>query len=218
MRSILPPNEAERAIRYSADEWLVACQLSEGWESNDMKHFLILGGLLIAVWPGMTAQGFEDGSPNRIAQEVRHQIVTLPGYRVFDYLAYRIDGSKVTILGQVTTPLLKSAAEKAVKSIEGVTSVDNEIEVLGLSPMDDLVRFAVYQAIYSRAPLQKYQMDAVPPIHIVVKDGNVTLEGGVNSEGDKDLAGLAAKGVSGVLKLTNNLSSFPDSFGTLARA
>jgi len=98
-----------------------------------MKHFLVLGGLLIAVWPGVTAQGFEGGSPNQIAQEVRHQIVTLPGYRVFDYLAYRIDGSKVTIRGQVTTPLLKSAAEKAVKSIEGVTSVDNEIEVLGLS-------------------------------------------------------------------------------------
>jgi len=83
--------------------------------------------------------------------------------------------------------------------------------------MDDRVRVAVYQAIYSRAPLQKYQMDAVPPIHIVVKDGNVTLEGGVNSEGDKDLAGLAAKGVSGVLKVTNNLSSFPDGSGTLAR-
>lgn len=183
-----------------------------------MKHFLILGGLLIAVWPCATVQGSEDGLPNQIAQEVRHQIVTLPGYRVFDYLAYRIDGSKVTLLGQVTTSLLKSAAEKAVKSIEGVSSVDNEIEVLGLSPMDDRVRFAVYQAIYSRTPLQKYQTDAVPPIHIIVKDGNVTLEGGVNSESDKDLAGLAAKGASGVLKLTNNLSPLPGGSGILAQA
>jgi hyperosmotically inducible protein len=133
-------------------------------------------------------------------------------------VSYRIDGSKVTLFGQVTVPLLKGSAGTAVKSITGVTSVDNEIEVLPMSPMDDRIRLAVYQAIYSRVPLQKYQLGAVPPIHIVVKDGNVTLEGGVNSEGDKDLAGLAAKGASGVLTLTNNLSSFPDSSGILARA
>lgn len=183
-----------------------------------MRNLLILGGLLVAVGPGATAQGVEGGLPQQIAQEVRHQIVTLPGYRVFDYLTYRIEGSKVTLFGQVTAPLLKSTAEKAVRSIEGVTSVDNEIEVLRLSTMDDDIRFAVYQAIYSRMPLQKYQLDAVPPIHIIVKDGNVTLEGVVNDEGDKDLAGLAAKGVSGVLKVTNNLSALPEGSGIVARA
>jgi hyperosmotically inducible periplasmic protein len=135
---------------------------------------------------------------------------------VFDYLTYRVDASKMTLFGQVTRPLVKGDAEKAVRSIEGVSSVDNEIEVLPVSRLDDRIRFAVYRAIYSKASLQKYQIGAVPPIHIVVKNHNVTLEGVVNSVGDKDLAGLAAKGVSGVSKLTNNLRPLSDGSGILA--
>jgi hyperosmotically inducible protein len=186
-----------------------------------MFHRLLRRRLLVAaccslVWPAATALGAEDGSPNRIAREVRHELVTLPGYRVFDYLTYRIDGSKVTLFGQVTRPLVKSDAEKAVKSIEGVTSVDNEIEVLPVSQLDDRIRFAVYRAIYSKSSLQKYQMGAVPPIHIIVKNHNVTLEGVVDSVGDKDLAGLAAKGVPGVFKLSNNLSPISHGSGILA--
>jgi osmotically-inducible protein OsmY len=186
-----------------------------------MYHPLLKRRLLVAaccslVWPATTALSAEDGSLNRIAREVRHELVTLPGYRVFDYLTYRVDGSKLTLFGQVTRPLVKSDAEKAVKSIEGVTSVDNEIEILPLSRSDDRIRFAVYRAIYSKAPLQKYQMGAVPPIHIIVKNHEVTLEGVVNSVGDKDLAGLAAKGVSGVFKLTNNLRPLSAGSGILA--
>jgi hyperosmotically inducible protein len=186
-----------------------------------MCHRLLSRRLLVAAccslfWPAATALGAEAGSPNRIAREVRHELVTLPGYRVFDYLTYRTDGSKVTLFGQVTRPIVKSDAEKAVKSIEGVTSVDNEIEVLPQSQSDDRIRIAVYNALYSKAPLQKYQMGAVPPIHIIVKNHNVTLEGVVSSVGDKDLAGLTAKGVSGVLKLTNNLSPLSDGSGILA--
>jgi hyperosmotically inducible protein len=144
-----------------------------------------------------------------LVKEVRHELVTLPYYGVFDNLAYRVDGSKVTLFGQVREPKLKSDAEKAVKSIEGVSAVDNQIEVMPLSGNDDQIRIAVYRAIYSKPSLQRYQMGAVPPIHIIVKNGNVTLEGAVANQMDKDVAGIAANGVSGVFKVVNNLR--PDS-------
>lgn len=144
-------------------------------------------------------------TPEKIMKEVRHELVMLPYYGVFDNLAYRVDGTKVTLFGQVTQPTLKSDAERVVKRIEGVTNVDNEIEVLPLSPNDDQIRRAAYRQIYSKAPLQRYQMGAVPPIHIIVKNGNITLVGVVDNQGDKDLAGIAANGVSGAFGVTNNL-------------
>ena len=144
-------------------------------------------------------------SEERIAKEVRHELVMLPYYGVFDNLAYRVDGSKVTLFGQVREPKLKDDAGKAVKSIEGVSAVDNQIEVMPLSPADDSTRIAVYRAIYSKPSLQRYQMGAVPPIHIIVKNGDVTLEGVVANEMDKNVAGIAANGVTGVHKLVNNL-------------
>jgi hyperosmotically inducible protein len=144
-----------------------------------------------------------------LVKEVRHELVTLPYYGVFDNLAYRVDGSKVTLFGQVRDPKLKSDAGNAVKSIEGVSAVDNQIEVMPLSSVDDQTRLAVYRAIYSKPTLQRYQMGAVPPIHIIVKNGDVTLEGAVANEADKNVAGIAANGVAGVHKVTNNLR--PDS-------
>jgi osmotically-inducible protein OsmY len=140
-----------------------------------------------------------------LVKEVRHELVMLPYYGVFDNLAYRVDGSKVTLFGQVREPKLKSDAEKAVKGIEGVSAVDNQIEVMPLSGNDDGTRVAVYRAIYSKPSLQRYQMGAVPPIHIIVKNGDVTLEGVVANEMDKNVAGIAANGVGGVHKVTNNL-------------
>src|SRR5262245_61044726 len=113
-----------------------------------------------------------DSTP-RLVREVRHELVMLPYYGVFDNLSYRIDGGKVTLFGQVARPTLKSDAEKAVKSIEGVATVDNQIEVLPLSPQDDRIRAAVYRAVYSQAPLQRYQLNTIAPIHIIVKNGNV---------------------------------------------
>jgi hyperosmotically inducible periplasmic protein len=130
----------------------------------------------------------------------------LPYYGVFDNLSYRVDGDRVTLLGQVAKPTLKSDAEQVVKRIEGVSQVVNEIEVLPLSPNDDRLRIRVYRAIYSKAPLQRYSMMAVPPIHIIIKNGNVTLEGVVANEGDKNLANIAANGVSGVFSVKNNLA------------
>ena len=142
---------------------------------------------------------------DRVTREVRHELVMLPYYDVFDNLTYRVDGPKVTLFGQVTRPTLKSDAENVVKKIEGVETVDNQIEVLPLSPNDDRVRRAAYRAIFSKAPLQRYQLSAVPPIHIVVKNGNITLEGVVANEGDKNIAEIAAKGVRGAFSVKNNL-------------
>ena len=142
---------------------------------------------------------------DRITREVRHELVMLPYYGVFDNLAYRVEGGTVTLYGQVTRPTLKSDAEHAVKDIEGVTHVDNQIEALPLSPMDDRIRMATYRAIFGKPGLDRYAMQAVPPIHIIVNNGKVTLEGVVANEGDKNRAGIYANGVSGVFAVTNNL-------------
>jgi hyperosmotically inducible protein len=142
---------------------------------------------------------------DRIAREVRHELVMLPYYGVFDNLAYRVDGNNVTLVGQVTRPTLKSDAERVVKGIEGVERVTNEIQVLPLSPNDDRIRIATYRTLYGQPPLDRYGLQAVPPIHIVVDNGKVTLEGVVASQGDKDVAGVRANGVTGVFGVTNNL-------------
>lgn len=141
----------------------------------------------------------------KLAKEVGHQLVMLPWYSVFDNLAYKVEGDKVTLYGQVTRPTLKSDAEAAVKSIEGVSSVVNNIDVLPLSPMDDEIRRAVYRAIYGDAALSRYGFQAVPSIHVIVKNGNVTLEGVVDNEGDKNLANLRASAVPNVFSVKNNL-------------
>jgi hyperosmotically inducible periplasmic protein len=145
-------------------------------------------------------------SIDRIVKEVHHELVMLPYYGVFDNLAYKVDADgTVTLLGQVARPTLKSDAGNVVKRIEGVTNVVNNIEVLPLSPNDDRIRRAVYRAIYGNSVLAPYQMRAVPPIHIIVKNGNVTLEGAVARQMDKQIAGMQANGVSGVFGVTNNL-------------
>ena len=146
-----------------------------------------------------------DATTDRLIKEVRHELVMLPYYSVFDNLAYRVDGTRVTLFGQVVRPTLKSDAENVVKKIEGVTAVNNEIEVLPLSPNDDQIRRAEFRAIYSKPDLQRYALGAVPPIHIIVKNGNVTLVGVVANEMDKNVAGIAANGTPGVFSVKNEL-------------
>jgi len=143
--------------------------------------------------------------PKSMANEVRHRLVMLPWYSVFDNLAYKVEGDKVTLYGQVTRPTLKSDAEAVVKGIEGVSTVVNNIEVLPPSPMDDQLRRALYRAIYGDPGLSRYSVQAVPSIHIIVKNGNVTLEGAVDSEADKNLAGIRANQVPNVFSVKNNL-------------
>jgi hyperosmotically inducible protein len=133
----------------------------------------------------------------------------LPYFGVFDNIAYKVDGYTVTLLGQVVRPTLKSDAENAVKHIEGVEKVDNQIEVLPLSPMDDRLRLELYRAVYGYPALEKYALGVQKPIRIIVKNGHVTLEGVVDNEGDKNLAGLRANGVSGTFSITNNLQVTP---------
>jgi hyperosmotically inducible protein len=148
----------------------------------------------------------EPKARQELVREVRHQLVMLPYYSVFDNLAYRVEGDKVILEGQVVRPTLKSDAEAAVKSIGGVTLVVNNIEVLPVSPMDDQLRRAVYRAIYGESGLPRYAESAVPSIHIIVKNGNVTLEGVVDSEADKSLANIRASQVPDVFGVRNNLT------------
>ncbi len=144
-------------------------------------------------------------SENHIAREVRHELVMLPYYGVFDDLEYQVNGATVTLMGDVTRPTLKSDAENVVKRIEGVERVNNEIRVLPLSPNDDRIRIAEYRAIYGQTGLDRYALQAVPPIHIIVDNGNVTLRGVVANDTDKNMAGIRANGVPGVFSVKNDL-------------
>jgi hyperosmotically inducible protein len=146
------------------------------------------------------AKGYE-----RFVREIRHELVMLPYYGVFDNLAYKVDGYNVTLMGQVTRPTLKSDAERVVKDIEGVQKVTNNIEVLPLSPNDDRIRMAAYRSIYGQTALNRYALNADPPIHIIVNNGKITLEGVVANEGDKNIAGIQANSVPGAFSVTNNL-------------
>jgi len=143
---------------------------------------------------------------SRLVREVRHQLVTLPYYGVFDDLGFQVDGTTVTLVGQVTQPVLKDDAGRAVKRVEGVTNVVNNIEVLPLSPNDDNIRRGVYRAIYGDPNIAtRYGFQAVPSIHIIVKNGNVRLEGVVANEMDRNLVGIRANGVPGAFHVQNDL-------------
>ncbi len=180
----------------------------------NLTRALLVGCLLVAF--GFAAKrdknhkdAFIPGDPteSRIEREVRHELVMLPFYGVFDDLAFHVEGSTVTLVGAVTRPTLKSSAENVTKRIEGVTKVTNNIEVLPLSPMDDQIRMAEYRAIYGDSALStRYGYRALPSIHIIVRNGQVTLEGVVANQSDKDLVNIRAKGVPNVFSVTNDLA------------
>jgi hyperosmotically inducible protein len=149
--------------------------------------------------------GTQDPSEQRIAKEVRHELVMLPYYSIFDDLEYQVNGNTVTLLGAVVNPTLKSDAENAVKHVEGVSRVDNQIKVLPPSPMDDQIRRRVARAIYSQDGLYRYSMGAVPSIHIIVDHGHVTLKGVVDNQMDKTQARMAANQVPGVFSVQDQL-------------
>lgn len=154
-------------------------------------------------------QQTEPKSRQNLIREARHQLVLLPYYSVFDNLAFRVEGDNVILEGQVVRPTLKSDAEAAVKNIEGVGRVENNIEVLPPSPMDDQIRRAVYRAIFGDPALARYAESAVPSIHIIVKNGHVTLVGVVDSETDKNLVNLRVNGVPNVFSVKNELVVSP---------
>jgi hyperosmotically inducible protein len=152
-----------------------------------------------------TAPIFARAPQGDLGDAVRHELVMLPYYNIFDDLGYQVDGGTVILTGDVTQPVLKSDAENVVKRIPGVTSVVNNIRVLPLSPFDNQTRRAVYRSVFGYASLYRYAMGAQPSIHIIVDNGHVTLKGVVDNEGDKNLAYIRANGVPGVFSVTNEL-------------
>lgn len=170
-----------------------------------LASFLFLAILTLASLSSAAQDQLSAKSQERITREVRHELLMLPYFGVFDNIAYKVDGSTVTLLGQVVRPSLKSDSENVVKRIEGVEKVDNQIEVLPPSPMDDRLRVRLFRAIYQYPSLQKYELGVQKPIRIIVKNGRATLEGVVDNESDKNLVNVRANGVSGLFSVTNNL-------------
>jgi hyperosmotically inducible periplasmic protein len=136
---------------------------------------------------------------------VRHQLMMLPYYSVFDDLQFNVDNGTVTLAGDVTRPILKSDAQNVVKHIAGVTNVVNNIKVLPPSSFDNRIRVATYRSVFGFAGLYRYAMGTNPSIHIIVDNGHVTLKGVVSNQGDKNLAYIRANGVPGVFSVTNDL-------------
>jgi hyperosmotically inducible periplasmic protein len=157
----------------------------------------------LVIFLGLIASAGVSAASDNMVREVRHEVLLIPGYSVFDWLAYRVDGAKVTLLGTVLHADLKRDTENAVKKIEGVESVDNQIEVLPASATDDRIRSAILFSIDKQMSL--YMVEEVKRIHILVKGGNVTLAGEVSNQVDKDRAATLAKHVQGVHDVTNNL-------------
>jgi hyperosmotically inducible protein len=166
---------------------------------------LILGS---DAWSAKQDQPAHRGARNSeeyLKREVRHELLSVPWYSVFDIIKYSVKDDEVTLMGAVVNPTVKSDAENAVKHIEGVEKVNDQIEVLPPSPMDDQIRRAEYRAIYSQGTLSRYGVGALQSIHIIVKGGHVTLEGEVDSQADKNAANIYANGVAGVFSVANNL-------------
>lgn len=162
------------------------------------------------AWGQQAVQGSQSSAADQRAQErtsreVYHELVTLPQLSIFDNLSYKVDGSTVTLLGQVRNPVLKDDAERAVKGIEGVQKIDNQIQILPPSPNDDRIRRQVARAIFNDDRLFPYSMGSLPSIHIIVNGGHVDLEGVVNNQGDKNEAGIRTNSVPGVFSVQNNL-------------
>jgi hyperosmotically inducible periplasmic protein len=161
--------------------------------------------------PGVDRNAADIGSigRQRIERQVRRELIRLPFYGVFDNLAFRVEGNTVYLFGQVTRPTLRSDAEGLVRRIEAVDRVVNEIEVLPVSFHDDRIRVAAYRAIYGYPGLDRYALQPMPPIRIVVRNGHIVLEGVVANEMDRNLANIRAHGVTGAFSVTNNLQVAP---------
>lgn len=173
-----------------------------------VKVMALVAALAIAASSAIAAPAALAGQTKDdlyMMNKVHKELVTLPYYGVFDNLAYKIDGSTVTLYGQVVRPSTRSSAEKRIKKIEGVERVINNIEVLPLSTFDDSIRARAYRTIFRSGGLYRYALGANPSIHIIVNRGHITLEGVVSNEGDSRLAYIAARGVSGAFSVTNNL-------------
>jgi len=171
-----------------------------------MKSKLMVVLALVVLAASVAVAGAAPpAAQQRTMDKVHKELVTLPYYGVFDNLAYKVEGDTVTLYGQVRNPITRHDAERRVARIEGVNHVINQIEVLPVSGFDDSTRARVYRAVFRTGGLYRYAMGANPSIHIIVKNGRVSLEGVVSNQMDSQLAYMAARGVPGVFSVTNNL-------------
>jgi hyperosmotically inducible periplasmic protein len=166
---------------------------------------ILILALLQTATHAQNNKTFSPKAQARITKEVRHRILMLPDFGTFDNIAFKLNGYDVVLVGQVTRPSLKDETQRVVQKIEGVERVVNQIEVLPASGFDDGLRRDLFIAIYRYAPLQHYGVGSNRPIHIIVNHGHVTLEGVVDRQSDKNLAGIRANGVPGVFSVQNNL-------------
>lgn len=186
-------------------------QMNLGQVGTMARNLVVIGVMAVM----MVAAGSASAQPRAtqanvdyetwLNQQVRHSLLTLPWYGVFDNLGYKVQGNEVFLYGQVVQPVTKSDAAGAVKRLEGVTEVVNNIKVLPLSLMDNRIRLAEYRAIFSEPALSRYAMGVVPSIHIIVDNGHVTLEGVVDNAADRNIATIRAQGVPDVFSVTNHL-------------
>lgn len=177
-----------------------------------MKHLLrnmtlsLAGAVLLAPYAeGAVAAGHKKDGLTKFENEIRHELVMLPWYGVFDNLEFQVNGDEVILMGQVTRPVLRSDAENVVRRIEGVERVVNRIAVLPLSRFDDDIRRGAYYQIFGFGPLGRYAWGPLPPVRIIVENGNITLKGVVADESDKNMAGLRANAVRGAFSVSNEL-------------
>jgi hyperosmotically inducible protein len=158
---------------------------------------------------GVSLSAAGNPAPRTLQDQVRHEILMVPYIGVFDNLSYKVDNGVVTLFGQVTQPVRKADVERAVKHIPGVIAVNDQIEVLPLSPFDDQIRARTLRTMLRSAPLDKYFQGVQPGIRIIVRNGDVTLDGFVLNDGDRQIASMAANQVPGVFRVTNNLQIEP---------
>ena len=169
-----------------------------------------IGGTLAALVLAAAPVFADHNAPTKtLDQQVRHELLMLPYYTIFDDVSYRVDGGTVYLAGDVRQPWLKTDAEKAVKAIAGVTRVVNDIRVLPPSSMDNRIRFAEYRAVFGYGGLYRYAMGPNPPVRIIVDGGRVKLVGYVATAMDKNVAGIRANGVPGVFSVDNDLMVAP---------
>jgi hyperosmotically inducible periplasmic protein len=182
-----------------------------GTRASLLKHAFAaaLIGLLSFTFGAPAASAATVTNPKvlTLSDQVHHELLLLPWYGAFDHLAYQINGSEVVLSGQVISEhaVTKDDAAKSVRSIPGVTNVVNNIEVLPPSPFDNQIRRAEYRTVFSHGDLGRYTLGAIPQLHIIVKNGHVTLEGVVMNQMDKNMAGIIANTVPGVFSVENNL-------------
>lgn len=172
---------------------------------NRMRTLALAAAMSIVALPLVASQSQADPDAARVAERVRKEIVTLPFYSVFDFVTISVDGDRVTLDGNVYRRSMVRSVERVAANVEGVSEVVNNVEAARVSNFDDRIRLQTLRAIYSHQALNRYGIQSVPPIHILVDNGNVTLEGVVNRKMEKDIAGILANGIFGVFSVTNNL-------------